>query len=393
MDLIMAKVAIITNVLPSYRSDFYHKLHNRLASNLTIYCQSRIPGLNLKTIHEEFKGCVRLVRSVSVSRERISFQFLPFWELISGYDIYFFYGNPRVVSNVLMATLLRALGKKVVIWGQLHTAGANKFYERARMLWWRTFKYIFLYTDSSAMRLRNGAFKTQCVIGMNNGLNQELIESKKSEWNAATLAEWKINHQLNGHTLLLSCARLEAKNNFQLMLDAMTKMVEQTSSILWCVIGDGPERDALQARAETMALTPYIRWLGPIYDESELAPWFLSASILIHPGAIGLSLLHAYGYGLPVITHDNDEQHMPEIAAMAASNQALRFIENDSADLAEKVQLALASKEILAEIAKAALLITRFQYNTNVMVERFCSVVTAAGLNLPPAPASAGYIS
>lgn len=379
----MTKVAIITNVLPNYRGDFYHTLHSRLGSDLTIYCQAHIPGLNLKTIHNEFKGCVRLVRSISISRERLSYQFLPFNELLSGYDIYFFYGNPRVISNVLMATLLRIIGKKVVIWGQLHTAGANKVYEDIRLCWWRIFKYVFLYTDSSAERLRTkNGFKKHCVIGMNNGLNQKLIEAEKSSWSAAKISRWKIDHQLDSCTLLLSCARLEEKNSFPLMLEALTVLIAKMPMLRWCVIGDGPAREALKAQTESLGLNKHVQWIGPIYEENELAPWFLSASVLVHPGAIGLSLLHAYGYGLPVITHDNDEHHMPEIAALTACNQALRFHESDTLDLAEKIQQALIDKETLAEISAAALNAARFKYNTDVMVDRFCSVIAAAGLKL-----------
>ena len=63
-----------------------------------------------------------------------------------------------------------------------------------------------------------------------------------------------------------------------------------------------PELPALQSIAEELDVEQYVRWLGSIYDEAQLAPWFLTADAFVYPGAIGLSVLHAMGYGLPVVT-------------------------------------------------------------------------------------------
>ena len=59
-----------------------------------------------------------------------------------------------------------------------------------------------------------------------------------------------------------------------------------------------------------------IRWLGALYEQEVMAPWFLSAKVFVYPGYIGLSIMHAMGYGLPVITHDNMDNQSPEVAAL-----------------------------------------------------------------------------
>lgn len=379
----MTRVAIITNVIPSYRGDFYCKLRNRFGSKLTIYCQDHIPGINLETVHNNFSENVRIVRYMSIAKERLSWQWLPFKELWSGYDIYFFYGNPRVLSNVLLATLLRLKGKKVVIWGQRHTAGSNRILEFMRLRWWSLFQYIFLYTDRGADSLRKGSFKSKSLIGMNNGLNQETIDMEAKTWSAPRLDLWRVEIKLEDCVIFISCARLEPKNSFGIALESIKIVTEINPKIRWIVIGDGPELSSLQKLANEMELSNHVRWLGAIYEESLLAPWFLAATALIHPGSIGLSLLHAYGYGLPVITHDNEEQHMPEISALAESNQSLLFREADAKDLADKILRAVNDENLCAEISNDALNIARFKYNTAVMADRFCSVIAAAGLELP----------
>jgi len=64
-------------------------------------------------------------------------------------------------------------------------------------------------------------------------------------------------------------------------------------------------------------------------NESDLAPWFLSSELFIHPGAIGLSLLHSFGYGLTVITHDNKMLHNPEYAIFEPELTGRNFHKSD----------------------------------------------------------------
>jgi glycosyltransferase involved in cell wall biosynthesis len=379
----MTRIAVVTNVLPVYRRDYYRRLIEKLGSNLTIYCQDRIPGMNLKLVHDELGNSVRLVKVCSAEREKIVWQWLPYRELIRGYDIYFLEGNPRVVSTVLFATVLRLLRRKVVICGQKHTAGAKPLFEATRLRWWRTFNFLFLYTELEAQQMRAELSSDKLVISMNNGLDQQAIDREIAQWNPAALAEWRTERELDGRQLLLSCARLEPKNQFSQTLPALQRLVQTRPSILWCVIGSGPEDDSLKQQVKQLGLENNVLWLGSIYEEHDLAPWFLSAELLIHPAAIGLSLLHAYGYGLPVVTHSNSATHMPEFSALTESNRALCFEENNTEEMAANVTLALGNPAQLKLIAVDASRVAGTQYNTAVMADRFCAMIEAAGLPLP----------
>ena len=59
-----------------------------------------------------------------------------------------------------------------------------------------------------------------------------------------------------------------------------------------------------------------VRFLGSIHEEDRIAPWAVSASLLIHPGALGLSIFHAFGYGLPVVTSNRMSIQMPEVETL-----------------------------------------------------------------------------
>ena len=372
------RVAIITNVLPNYRQAFYERLVQHFGARLTIYCQSKMAGINIKTSHHQFSNNVRLIRHIGLPHERLVWQFLPFRELLNRYDCYFFYGNPRVVSTVVVATMLRMMGRKVVIWGQYHAAGASPILERVRLTWWRFFTHVFVYTDREAQVLRlRGGFDHHVLIGMNNGLDQNAVDGAASRWTDERLSAWRHENGLDGRVILLSCGRLDTSKKFDLMIEALSRIVDRCPQLVWCVVGDGEERTRLEQMARHAHIERRIRWLGAVHDENALAPLFLSATLLVHPGAIGLTLLHAYGYGVPVVTHKNDKKHGPEIAALVKDNESLRFLEDEAKDLAAKVIAAVESPDLLRRISDEARLVARRKYNTDVMYDRFCQMVAA----------------
>src|SRR5262245_35041280 len=136
------RVAIVTNVVPHYRVAFYERLIRRGDMEVRIFCQRSLPGSNLELHHDRLEERVTLVPFVGLGGERLGWQRLPWRRLLSSFDVLFVLGNPRVVSNLVLATLARAMGKRVVIVGQAHTAGANPLTERMRLWWWRRFDHL-----------------------------------------------------------------------------------------------------------------------------------------------------------------------------------------------------------------------------------------------------------
>lgn len=374
-------VAIVTNVIPSYRAGFYDRLFARKDILVDVYCQSHIPGMNLRTIHDRYPGRAKVVRSLSAKGEALAWQCLPWRKILFDYDVVFVAGNPRIVSHAVAATLLRLLRRNVVLWTMGHSYGANSFTERIRLRWTRMFKHVFLYTDAEARVLRRSGFGNHILTAMNNGLDQTKIDRVILAWDDARLSAWRRAQGLDNRTILLSCTRLDPKNKFDLMMDALPAIRRDVPDVAWCIIGAGPERDRLTAAARDADLADCVRFVGELYDEHDLAPWFLSAQLLVHPGAIGLSLLHAFGYGLPVVTHGSAERHGPEFGAFEENVGGRTFRENDSESLAGTITGLLLDDPSRSAMKRHVQHAARHEYNVDVMVERFVqSAKQAAGL-------------
>ncbi|MGD9905093.1 MAG: glycosyltransferase family 4 protein [Vicinamibacterales bacterium] len=370
-------VAILTNVLPSYRRGFYDRLFARQDLVVTVYCQPAIQGINVEPIHDRYPDRIKLVRSVGWKGEALAWQFTPWRELLT-YDVVFVDGNPRILSHAVTATLLRLLRRNVVLWTMGHSYRANALTERIRLLWSRMFDRLFVYTDAEIRFLRTQGFASQHIVSMNNGLDQHEIDTAMAAWSEPRLDQWRRAQDLSDGPILLSCARLDPKNRFEQVIAALPAILQRAPDAVWCVIGGGADEHRLAASAREAGLSDQVRFVGELYDEEQLAPWFLSAAVFLHPGAIGLSLLHAFGYGLPVVTHGEAAHHGPEFAAFEEGRSGRSYPENDAQGLGAAVLALLYDQGGRSEIRRHVRHIARTQFNVDVMVERFVAVVRDA---------------
>ena len=331
------RIAIITNILPSYRRGFYDRLFSREDIQLDLFCQPYIPGMNFNTIHNDYPGHVHLVRFISARKEKVSWQFLPWRRIIRTYDVIFVSGNPRVISDLLLGTFCRIIGKKVVLWTMVNSYRGNKTALGLRLLWYRLFPVILVYTDKEVDFLRRKGFTKQCIVGMNNGLDQANIDATIREVKAKDLVKWRKDHGLENKLLILSSARLDSKNQFDLVIKALTVVISKIPGIHWILIGEGEEEAELKRMVTEFNLNNYVTFAGSIFDEKRLAPYFMSSKLFVHPSAVGLGLLHAFGYGLPVVIHGESEYHGPEYAAFINYETGINFLKDDHLDLAEKI--------------------------------------------------------
>lgn len=371
-------IAIVTNVIPSYREGFYDRLFNRKDLKVKVYCQDRIPGMNLKTIHNKYPNNVQLLKFISAKREKLSWQFIPWKKVLSDYDVVFIEGNPRNISHALFATYLRIIHKNVVLWSMAHSFRSIALTEYMRLLWLRIFNYLFLYTDAEVEYLCRKGFKTNYMVGMNNGLDQNNIDAAILMWQETQLKQWRIESGLVNRTLLLSCARLEPKNKYNQIVQSLPAIIDRIPDILWCVIGTGPEKEKLEGIVNKAGLSQHVRFVGELYNERELAPWFLSSEIYVHPASIGLGLMHAFGYGLPVVTHGNPEKHGPEYAAFEPELTGRNYHEGDIQHLSDTVIKLLLDNEVRARMKNYVQQVARERFNVDIMVERFVQVANKA---------------
>jgi glycosyltransferase involved in cell wall biosynthesis len=368
------RVAIVVNFITSYREDFYRRLLLSTKTSITIYCHKPPSDLNLTSIHTTFASNVRVVPGIFFLGEKIILSKLPWCDFFSKYDVVYIEGNPRYISYALLATILRITGRNIVLWTMVHSFRNSRIGHTLRLTWYRLFNRLLVYSDTEAAYLKFRGFRGQ-IIGINNGLDFDRILNAITLWPYLSLTEWQVKNRINDRTVILSCARLDKKNKFDQILCILPKLIKKYPSLLWCVIGDGPSRTELQFQANQLGLNSHVLFLGKIYDEHSQAPWFMSSRLLIHPGAVGLTILHGMAFGLPVVTHSDAKRHGPEFAAFVHGKHGLTHREDDLIEMTNCVLELLGDKGRSSEMGLFGQQVVMNQYNTQIMVTRFLSII------------------
>lgn len=104
----------------------------------------------------------------------------------------------------------------------------------------------------------------------------------------------------------LYCGSLYQEKRLDLLLEAAELALSRGLLKQLIIMGDGPQRAAVQARA-----SDGIHLVGALFGQ-EKAQMFARADLVLNPGMTGLAILDAFNAGLPYISC-SDSAHSPEI--------------------------------------------------------------------------------
>jgi glycosyltransferase involved in cell wall biosynthesis len=292
-------------------------------------------------------------------------------------DVLVVCGNITHLSNYWLIVRARACGAGIIWWGHHRTAFSRSWKVRLRLLVTRLVSDVVLcYTDEGIRYLLANGFKPERVFATGNTINQVPIEEACSFWTVERLNAFRKKQGLIGTKVIVFCSMLRRKTQLDVLIAAMSKDVLKRMNVRLVIIGDGEMRREYEDMATRLGVISRVEWLGIIHDQNAIAPWFLSARAFVYPGAIGLSLLHAFSYGLPVITHGNADHQMPEFEALIPNENGLVFNEGEPNDLASKIAYLLSSDVLFTRLSIGAKKAAQ-NYSMPRMIDRFKEAVVA----------------
>jgi glycosyltransferase involved in cell wall biosynthesis len=299
-------------------------------------------------------------------------------------DVMVLMWNTRYLSLVPALIKAKFTGVKTILWGH----GCSKTETGLRSMLRQTVAKLgdalLLYNHTVAQRYRDYGWPAERVYVGLNSLDQTAARSAREKWSSdpAKLDAFRKEHDLDKGPYIFFVSRLDPANRLDLLVTAVAGLKDKHPGLQALIVGKGEdERKRLETLAESLGVTDNIRFLGAIYGEEQLAPYFMSSTVFCYPSNMGLSILHAFGYGLPVICGDKQELMGPEVEALKDGENGLFFRHGDADSLAQALDRVLSDPRLASKMADGARATIDNQFNINTMVTgiedaiRYCASI------------------
>jgi glycosyltransferase involved in cell wall biosynthesis len=297
MDKYSGRLALQQRVLPSYRVPFFDLL-----------AQSCEGGMSL------FAGMPRPVEMIATGKTQIAkFTQADNVHLLSG-ALYFCYqrgfinwleecdpqaliveANPRYLSTPSAIKWMRSHGRKVIGWGlgaprltstPLPLGEGQRVMARLRFI--KQFDAMLAYSQRGAEEYAALGFPREKIFVAHNSVSpapNQILERRP---------------QTIDRAIILFVGRLQARKRIDSLLRACAELKSNPRLI---IVGDGPERTALESLARDVY--PAAEFAGAKHG-AEIKPYFAEADLFVLPGTGGLAVQEAMSHGLPVIVAKGD---------------------------------------------------------------------------------------
>lgn len=337
------KICCLFNIAPRYRAGIYRRMDEDPAAEYDFMAgEESIGGIALLDLRE-LKGFRGYLHNIYRRGGKLVWQRGAIRKAFSKrYDAYILTGNPGIRSNWVIALVARLLGRPVYLWTH-GLYGDEKGLKRWKNLTYlRLAGHLLLYGERARRLLLDAGFPAERMAVIYNSLDYERQCVLRSRIGDRGFIR---NYFGNDLPLLVFVGRLTEVKRLDLLLAAMTRLERQGMPCNLVLIGDGPQRDRLAARAEADGLVDQVWFYGESYDEHLIGTFLYHSAACVSPGNAGLTAIHALTFGTPVVTHGTAERQMPEFEAIRPGVTGTLFEEGSVDSLAGAIRPWLAATE------------------------------------------------
>ena len=318
----------------------------------------------------------------------LGFEYHPGWSLkrrpTGPNDAVVLLGNPRFVSNIGLWREARRRGLAIVCWGIGIMPYQRPLRHRLRLMMFRHADAALFYSDEEveALRQQRGFSPNRLVTATNNTIDRSRVDRAIQLQDSGSLAAFRRRHGLGEEQqLLLFVGTLNEKSRLDILIRALAMQPLADQPVRAAIVGTGPNLQRYQRLARDLGLGDRIEWVGPVYREEELAPWFMSATAYVYPGSVGLGVQHAFAYGLPVVSVGDDAALTSEGRAVVHDYNGLQYRNLSPQHLS--ATLATPSSARWDHLSAGATATSK-RFSLEQSAERFIDAVEAAVLLVNP---------
>ncbi len=218
--------------------------------------------------------------------------------------------------------------------------------------------------------LREG-IRPERIVLIPNGIDPGRISRLDKTKKAALRAAIGVSPQ---DKLVITVGRLAAPKGHKYLLEAIPKIRQQRTQVVFVLAGDGPLRQELETRAQQLGIQDQIRFLGKRDDVPDLlgiADLFVLPSI---SEGLPVALLEAMSAGLPVIATQLEGISSIQTPGDSADPAFLLVPPADSQALADAILRMLSDAALQERCAQAGKELVMNEYTVEKMCRRYAAL-------------------
>lgn len=345
------KIIVLQRILPHYRAGIFRKLCGRFPGMSVFYGQ---PYKN-----ESLKNADNLSDNIFIRCSNTYFDkngkifiskiFSKIKDLrpeiiISVFNV----GN----LNIYILFLLRKFLKfKIILWsfGYDPVKGFNPdkyFTDKIRLYLSQKADAVIFYWENGKEEVSRYSKVTGHYFVAPNTLDTDKQTELKRKFEITGKEKIKSELGVKEKFHFVYVGRLLEDKQIDLLLKAFSHLEKDTAEIRLTIIGDGPEKSNLENLSRELKLKN-IFFTGEITDDELTGKWIFISDAFVMPGRLGLSVVHTFCFGTPVISQKKEKHfHGEGIGYVKDGVNGFLAEDENISELAERMKRIISDPEL-----------------------------------------------
>ncbi len=352
------KLALQQRVLPNYRAPFFDLLASACDGGMSLFTGLPRPVEGIAVTSKTQIASYYLGRNIHLFGGRLYLCYQPGlidWLQNWNPDALIAEANPRYLSTYAAVKWMQARGKPVIGWGLgAPDRGKGKGVEvKVWNAFLQQFDALIAYSQRGADEYAALGFPCERIFVAHNSVSAPPPSTPDRR------------PQTVDRFTILFVGRLQDRKRVDHLLKACAQLESKPRLV---IVGDGPERETLQALAQEVY--PQAEFIGARHG-AELKPYFTEADLFVLPGTGGLAVQEAMSYGLPVIVAQGDGTQDD----LVRKENGWQIPPDNFEALVATLKEALSDGARLRKLGTESYRIVKEEINIEKMVETFVTVL------------------
>lgn len=315
MDIPKIKVAIIQPVIPSYRIALFDYLAQFMDLDITCFYSkgnrydAKNFGQDLVVKNEEVPALYFPFRAPPAYQQIV-------WRVIKGnFDVVVCSQSINNIATLTLWFLRKMFGYKFVWWGigfdpyrqkDPYTKPETLMGKSAVMIkdyLWKRSDSLLVYSEEGKRYSLERNIPEDKISVLKNTIHVEQLQNDAKNVTPVALMAIRKELQLDDSSFVyLFVGRLHKRKEVPFLIKAYSTIASELKDTKLIIVGDGEDYPLTQRLITEFGLQKQVLLVGAVYDKNRLAELFLTCDVVTLPGQVGLTVIHSFAYGKPVIT-------------------------------------------------------------------------------------------